>query len=172
MTERAPQHEHKEDACFFCSMPKENRYQLSKYFYGFFDGFPVSPGHMEVIPIRHVENFKDLNKWEAEDLFRAVERGIALIKAVNLKDIYNKIIKSKINDISVALCEDALHNPHINTPPDAFNHGVNDGRAAGRTINHFHYHLIPRYEGDVEDPTGGVRYVIPSKGNYKTMKIK
>ena len=50
--------------------------------------------------------------------------------------------------------------------PDGFNIGVNIGRAAGQTVFHLHVHMIPRYEGDVEDPTGGVRGVIPAKGNY------
>ncbi len=50
--------------------------------------------------------------------------------------------------------------------PDGFNLGINIGRAAGQTIDHVHLHLIPRYEGDTEDPTGGVRKVIPEKGNY------
>jgi len=50
--------------------------------------------------------------------------------------------------------------------PDGFNVGVNIGRAAGQTVFHLHVHVIPRYEGDVEDPTGGIRGVIPAKGNY------
>ena len=50
--------------------------------------------------------------------------------------------------------------------PDGFNIGMNCGEAAGQTIFHFHCHLIPRYKGDVEQPRGGVRHVIPSKGNY------
>ncbi|MDP6670752.1 MAG: HIT domain-containing protein, partial [archaeon] len=50
--------------------------------------------------------------------------------------------------------------------PDAFNVGLNDGKAAGQTVFHLHIHLIPRYFGDVPDPVGGVRNVIPEKGNY------
>ena len=50
--------------------------------------------------------------------------------------------------------------------PDGFNIGINIGEAAGQTVSHLHVHLIPRYTGDVEDPRGGVRYVIPEKGNY------
>ena len=48
----------------------------------------------------------------------------------------------------------------------AFNIGVNCGEVAGQTIDHAHIHIIPRYHGDVEDPRGGVRHVIPGKGYY------
>ena len=52
--------------------------------------------------------------------------------------------------------------------PDGYNVGINIGAAAGQTVMHLHVHLIPRYTGDVEDPRGGVRYVIPAKANYLT----
>jgi ATP adenylyltransferase len=50
---------------------------------------------------------------------------------------------------------------------EGFNVGVNDREVAGQTIFHCHLHLIPRRKGDVEDPTGGVRHVIPGKGDYR-----
>lgn len=50
--------------------------------------------------------------------------------------------------------------------PDGMNIGLNDGSAAGQTIPHLHWHIIPRYDGDIEDPTGGVRGVIPAKRSY------
>lgn len=50
--------------------------------------------------------------------------------------------------------------------PAGYNVGVNVGRPAGQTVMHVHVHLIPRYDGDVEDPTGGVRHVIGGKGRY------
>ena len=50
--------------------------------------------------------------------------------------------------------------------PDGYNIGVNVGKAAGQTIMHLHVHVIPRYKGDIEDPTGGVRGVIPDKMKY------
>jgi diadenosine tetraphosphate (Ap4A) HIT family hydrolase len=48
--------------------------------------------------------------------------------------------------------------------PDGYNIGANVGPAAGQTVFHFHMHIIPRYRGDVEDPRGGVRKVIPNRG--------
>ena len=50
--------------------------------------------------------------------------------------------------------------------PHAYNVGYNDGDAAGQTIAHFHVHVIPRYQGDLPDPRGGVRWVLPDKAAY------
>jgi diadenosine tetraphosphate (Ap4A) HIT family hydrolase len=47
-----------------------------------------------------------------------------------------------------------------------FNIGLNAGEVAGQTIFHCHFHLIPRRKGDVENPRGGVRHLIPGKGYY------
>jgi diadenosine tetraphosphate (Ap4A) HIT family hydrolase len=53
-----------------------------------------------------------------------------------------------------------------NHRPDGYNIGINCGAAAGQTIFHLHIHLIPRFAGDLADPRGGVRHVIPQKANY------
>jgi len=50
--------------------------------------------------------------------------------------------------------------------PQGYNIGINDGAAAGQTVPHLHLHLIPRFEGDLPDPRGGVRWVIPEKAKY------
>lgn len=50
--------------------------------------------------------------------------------------------------------------------PDATNIGINNGPEAGQTIPHLHWHIIPRYDGDMDDPSGGVRGVIPSEQKY------
>jgi diadenosine tetraphosphate (Ap4A) HIT family hydrolase len=50
---------------------------------------------------------------------------------------------------------------------DGFNVGINVGQAAGQTCSWPHVHLIPRRDGDMVDPRGGVRHVIPERGNYK-----
>ncbi len=50
--------------------------------------------------------------------------------------------------------------------PDAYNIGINIGSVAGQSVPHIHVHMIPRYKGDVENPKGGVRGVIPHKQKY------
>lgn len=50
--------------------------------------------------------------------------------------------------------------------PAGFNIGVNDGTAAGQTVPHAHVHIIPRFQGDVPDPRGGIRWVIAEKAKY------
>ena len=54
----------------------------------------------------------------------------------------------------------------LSPSPEGYNLGVNDGTAAGQTIPQFHFHVIPRYRGDVPDPRGGLRWVIPDKARY------
>ena len=51
--------------------------------------------------------------------------------------------------------------------PDGYNIGINIGTAAGQSIHHLHIHVIPRYTGDVENPKGGVRGVIPKNKLYE-----
>lgn len=72
---------------------------------------------------------------------------------MELKDLYTVLHQTKILLIETYL-------------PDGFNIGINEGEAAGQTVPHLHIHLIPRYEGDVVCPRGGVRGVIPSKKEY------
>lgn len=50
--------------------------------------------------------------------------------------------------------------------PDGYNIGMNCGESAGQTVMHFHCHIIPRYAGDMDDPRGGIRGVIPEKQKY------
>jgi diadenosine tetraphosphate (Ap4A) HIT family hydrolase len=51
--------------------------------------------------------------------------------------------------------------------PDGYNIGVNIGKAAGQSVPHIHIHMMPRYTGDIENPRGGVRGVIPAKQKYE-----
>ena len=64
---------------------------------------------------------------------------------------------------AVDFARDAIEAKH---QPDGYNIGINSGDAAGQTVFHLHVHVIPRYRGDVTDPRGGIRHVIPGRGNY------
>ena len=100
------------------------------------DKYPVSPGHTLIIVKRIVTRFKELS-WEEK---------ARLIKWIDW-------------------CIDYLQST-LSPEPDGFNVGLNDGAAAGQTIAQLHFHIIPRYDGDVPDPRGGVRFVIPERGRY------
>jgi len=66
----------------------------------------------------------------------------------------------------LALIDQAKQTLDAQHQPDGYNIGINDGAAAGQTVPHLHIHLIPRYHGDLPDPRGGVRWVIPDKAVY------
>ncbi len=59
--------------------------------------------------------------------------------------------------------KDILQNKY---EPQGFNVGVNCGEAAGQSVFHAHIHIIPRYAGDIANPRGGIRNIIPGRGNY------
>jgi ATP adenylyltransferase len=155
--------------CFFCELEKNGKGIIYSdlFFISRLDLFPVSPGHAEIIPRRHVVAFEDLTSIEWAVLQQSIRNVIAVIVNTDLKTAYQDILESPFSDTSAWFCQEAINHPRINTKPDAYNYGLNDGLAAGRTINHLHLHIIPRYSGDMTDPSGGVRYVIPDMGNYK-----
>ena len=66
----------------------------------------------------------------------------------------------------MSLLASAKANVEAEFKPDGYNIGINDGPAAGQTVPHLHIHLIPRYKGDLPDPRGGVRWIIPDKADY------
>lgn len=66
----------------------------------------------------------------------------------------------------MSLLAAAKANVETEFKPDGYNIGINDGPAAGQTVPHLHIHLIPRYKGDMPDPRGGVRWIIPDKADY------
>jgi diadenosine tetraphosphate (Ap4A) HIT family hydrolase len=76
----------------------------------------------------------------------------------DLSDLERRELLSLLDHAKRALDEE-LH-------PQGYNIGINDGAAAGQTVPHLHVHLIPRFEGDLSDPRGGVRWVIPDKAKY------
>ena len=102
--------------------------------YSIYDKFPVSKGHVLVIPKRKSANYFEMTDKEKTACWMMTER------------VKNILVK-KYN-------------------PDGFNIGFNMNEAAGQTVLHTHIHIIPRYKGDVENPRGGIRNVIPGMGDY------
>ena len=94
-----------------------------------------------------------------------VNKGhLLIISKKHIEDYFtaNEEIKEAIFEL-MERCKTFLDKKY---DPDGYNIGLNCGKEAGQTIMHLHLHLIPRYEGDIEDPTGGVRGVIPEKRVY------
>ena len=79
--------------------------------------------------------------------------------------------ENELSDLNKILKEQRKSLLNLDKEITAFNVGVNAGKDAGQSIMHCHIHLIPRRKGDVENPKGGVRGVIPSKQKYTKPQI-
>ena len=89
-----------------------------------------------------------------------------IISNRHVDDFFN-LTKDEMNDLNEVLKEQKKELKRLDKEISAFNVGVNVGKDAGQSIMHCHVHLIPRRKGDVDDPRGGVRGVIPEKQKYK-----
>ena len=89
-----------------------------------------------------------------------------IISNRHVDDFFN-LTKDEMNDLDEVLKEQKKELKRLDKEISAFNVGVNVGKDAGQSIMHCHVHLIPRRKGDVDDPRGGVRGVIPEKQKYK-----
>ena len=82
-------------------------------------------------------------------------------------DDFFDLTKDEMSDLDEILKEQKKELKKLDQEISAFNVGVNIGKDAGQSIMHWHSHLMPRRKGDVKDPRGGVRGVIPEKQKYK-----
>jgi diadenosine tetraphosphate (Ap4A) HIT family hydrolase/HKD family nuclease len=120
----------------FSAIPEAEWLCANDLAFAIFDSFPVSPGHVLVITRRVVPTYFDCT---------AAEQAAVMELVGEVKKLLDRRLQPK---------------------PDGYNVGFNAGAAAGQTVPHVHVHVIPRYSGDMPDPRGGVRHVIPEKGNY------
>jgi diadenosine tetraphosphate (Ap4A) HIT family hydrolase len=79
---------------------------------------------------------------------------------------YFGLHQPEVNAITRLITEQKESLQELDPTITGFNIGMNCGESAGQTIFHCHIHLIPRRAGDVENPRGGIRHVIPGRGNY------
>jgi len=113
--------------CKFCHEPETEIIAENGLARAFYDKFPVNPGHVLIVPKRHIASFFDATFEELQSINLLIFR-------------VKEILDPKLN-------------------PDGYNIGVNVGFAAGQTIFHLHFHIIPRFKGDVDNPRGGVRKI-------------
>ncbi|HVW34363.1 MAG TPA: DEAD/DEAH box helicase family protein, partial [Acidimicrobiia bacterium] len=95
-----------------------------------------------------------------------VRRGHALVISHRLIPTWWEATSEERADL-MALVDEVKRRIDEADAPDGYNVGFNAGPAAGQTVRHLHLHVIPRYDGDVPDPRGGIRHVIPDLGNYQ-----
>lgn len=120
--------------CPFCDPGDRSRLLENELCYATLDSYPVSDGHLLLVPFRHVKDYFSATDAEKAALWTLLDRARPLL---------DEQFKA-----------------------DGYNVGVNIGEAAGQSVFHLHIHVIPRYVGDVENPRGGVRGVIPEKRLY------
>jgi diadenosine tetraphosphate (Ap4A) HIT family hydrolase len=126
----------RESECVFCAASVQERAVAENgSVIAIRDRFPVTPGHLLVLPRRH-----------AADVFAMT------VDERNHADELVRMLRNRIADEDKRVL--------------GFNVGHNCGETAGQTVMHAHIHLIPRREGDVENPRGGVRGVVPEKRIY------
>ena len=102
--------------------------------------------------------------YSIKDEFPVSNGHCLVIPKRHVESIF-ELSDDELKDLYVVLkqTKDKLENDYT---PDGFNIGINYKEAGGQTIPHTHIHIIPRYNGDVKNPRGGVRGVIPNKQNY------
>jgi diadenosine tetraphosphate (Ap4A) HIT family hydrolase len=117
--------------CPFCKPYGDDIVAKNELCYARWDRFPVTKGHLLLIPFRHTPDYFSLTPEEKEAMSDLIDQCRLVI-------------------------ED-------NFRPDGYNIGYNIGAPAGQTVMHCHCHFIPRYEGDTDNPKGGVRRVVAGK---------
>ena len=120
--------------CPFCNPMADEIVAKNDLCYARWDRYPVSKGHLLVIPFRHTSDFFSLKVEEKQAVLALIDE-----------------------------CKDVIEE---NFKPAGYNIGFNIGVAAGQTMMHCHCHVIPRYVGDMKEPRGGVRGVVPAKRGY------
>ena len=122
------------EKCPFCNPLAEDIIAKNDLCYARWDRYPVSMGHLLVIPFRHTPDFFSMTPEE---------RAAVLALVTECRDLMEEKFSAA-----------------------GYNIGFNVGSVAGQTVMHCHCHPIPRYAGDVHDPRGGVRGVVPGKQGY------
>lgn len=120
-------------------------------------------------PFCNIDNRKIINEknlaFAIYDLFPVTEYHLLIVPKRHVSEYFD-LFKPEINEIHKIIKEVKAEIEKKDKTITGYNIGINNGEDAGQTIPHCHIHLIPRRKGDVIDPIGGIRNIIPGKGNY------
>jgi len=132
------QYQHRDKSCLFCNL-QENE------------------------PLRIIE--ENTLAYVIRDAFAVTEYHSLIVPKRHVKDYFD-LTQAEINAANQLIQSQRLQIDKKDKSIEGYNVGMNCGEAAGQTIFHCHIHLIPRREGDIQNPRGGIRNIIPGKGNY------
>lgn len=131
-------YEHREDGCLFCAIQGSERGRI------------VAENNLAYV---------------IRDGFAVTEGHSLFIPKRHAID-YFELVPAEVSAINSLMADQKKFLQEQDSSIDGFNIGMNCGATAGQTIFHCHVHVIPRRNGDVENPRGGVRHIIPGKGYY------
>lgn len=135
-------YEHREEKCLFCDIQLNDRKRI------------IAENNLA---------------YAIRDGFAVTEGHSLFIPKRHVHDYFG-LVPAEVNAINTLMAEQKKLLQDQDSTIDGFNIGMNCGETAGQTIFHCHVHLIPRRKGDVENPRGGVRHIIPNKGYYEDKK--
>ena len=136
------QYEHREKDCLFCQIQTDDRNRIVD---------------------------ENTLAYAIRDGFEVTKHHTLFIPKRHIKDYFG-LTQAEINAINQLIDSQKDFLDSSDASIDGYNIGMNCGETAGQTIFHCHVHLIPRRKGDVENPRGGIRHVIPEKGYYEDKK--
>jgi diadenosine tetraphosphate (Ap4A) HIT family hydrolase len=131
--------EHREDNCLFCDIQTKDRKRV------------IAENNLA---------------YAISDGFPVTQGHTLFIPKRHINDYFG-LVQAEVNAINALMTEHKGMLQKDDETIEGFNIGMNCGEVAGQTIFHCHVHLIPRRKGDVENPRGGVRHIIASKGFYE-----
>jgi ATP adenylyltransferase len=135
-------YEDRESDCLFCNLQKDDRKRI------------IAENNLA---------------YAIRDGFPVTEGHTLFIPKRHVSDYFG-LVPAEVSAINLLMAEQKKLLQEADSTIDGFNIGMNCGESAGQTVFHCHVHLIPRRKGDVENPRGGVRHIIASKGFYEEKK--
>ncbi len=152
------------EQCFFCDEYRQgaNMFAENELWRARWELYPATPGHVEVLPKRHVQLVEQLTEDELTSMMWFARYVMDQVRQIDFVGLYTELLPMSTKENQPALSSALLAAKYYDRPPEGFNFGINDGPAAGQSVHHLHLHLMPRWQGDVANPRGGVRNLFPN----------